>query len=69
MLKSQSEKYKVTVRKSKVPKMDWKEKYETLISSSKNFESWKTYKGGRGALAPRPPLQVFERTKIVQTGA
>ena len=29
-------------------KMDWKEKYETLSSSSKNFER-DTYKGGRGA--------------------
>ena len=55
LLKFQSEKYKVIVRKSKVPKMDWKEKYETLSSSSKNFER-DTYKGGRGALAPRPPL-------------
>ena len=36
-------------------KMDWKQKYETLSMGSKNFER-DTYKGERGALAPRPPL-------------
>ena len=37
------------------PKWIERNKYETLSSSSKNFER-DTYKGGRGALAPRPPL-------------
>ena len=36
------------------PKWIESNKYETLSSSSKNFER-DTYKGGRGALAPRPP--------------
>ena len=43
--------------------MDWKEKYETLSRSSKIFESSETYKGGRGALAPRPPFVVFSATQ------
>ena len=38
-----------------------KEKIRDLSSSSKNFER-DTYKGGRGALAPRPPLEVFSLT-------
>ena len=37
------------------PKWIERKKYETLSRCSKNFER-DTYKGGRGALAPRPPL-------------
>ena len=48
--------------------MDWKEKYETLRSSSKNFER-DTYKGGAAAEGRRPPLYVFQRPNIDQTGA
>ena len=44
--------------------------YNDLSSSSNNFESWKTYKGGAGRFSAPPPLvSVFQRTKIVQTGA
>ena len=49
--------------------MDWKEKYETLSSSSKKFGSKKTYKGGAAAEGRHPALYVFQRPKIVQTGA
>ena len=35
--------------------------FNELSRRSKNFER-DTYKGGRGALAPRPPLQVFSLT-------
>ena len=35
--------------------------FNDLSRRSKNFER-DTYKGGRGALAPRPPLQVFSLT-------
>ena len=66
--------------KSKVPKMqfydsplqakiDWKEKVRHLKQQfEKNWER-KNLQRGRGALAPRPPLLVFQRPKIVQTGA
>ena len=43
------------------PKWIERNKYETLSRCSKNFER-DTYKGGRGVLAPRPPLQVFSLT-------
>ena len=68
LLKSQSEKYKVIVRKSNVPKMDWKEKKRLKQLSEQFWVAEKTYKGGRGAKAPCPPLYVFA-PKILRTAA
>ena len=56
MLKSQSGKYKVIVRKSKVPKMDWKEKIRDLSTSLNNLSDRRPTKGGGGGLRPPPPF-------------
>ena len=61
MLKSQSQKYTIKARKSKVPKItrieiDWKDKNTRRKHQSEHFVREITYKGGRGAKAPRPPL-------------
>ena len=58
-------------------KTNWKEKYETLSSSSKNkwgqqhLQTKSNYKGGRFSAPPFVVsfLRVFQRPKIVQTGA
>ena len=59
MFKSQSEQYKVIVRKSKVPKMDWKEEIRDLSTSLNNFGSLKTYKGGEALKRPAPLCRFF----------
>ena len=61
MLKSQSEKYKVIVRKSKDPKIYFglkliERKNTRLKHQSEQFVREITYKGGRGAKAPHPPF-------------
>ena len=38
--------------------------FNDLSSSSKNFGSEKTYKGGRGVLAPHPPCRFFSDPKL-----
>ena len=43
--------------------IDWKEKYETLSSSSKNFGSKKNIPSGAAAEGRRPTLYVFSATQ------
>ena len=74
MLKSKSEKYKVfSFESSRFPKynfweplqakMDWKEKYETLSSSSKNFGSKKKHTKWGGGRRPPPLFVCFSATQ------